>query len=184
MAILGLFSASSGRAAASAGDLENCYHVLAAAQETQNPDGSKTAELLTEDQNNARCNKKVLSAAANIQDAAQILSLAEIVGRNSNWPSAAPIYVLAAKIDQKKTCANENVLLSVKNGIAQPPDFPPLADVKSLMEACWPANQEAMRHLLVDADDSYSKQTLCPFLTKHGVAMTKLQQSVCKGTNQ
>ena len=163
--------------------LESCYGTPLITQQTQEGD-TKTTEVLSEDQMAARCNHKVLDEAAKAKDVDKVLALAGVIGRKSNWPSSAPAYAIAAKIDQKKTCNDENAILSIKMGLAHPADYAPVKGVKLLMEACWPEDKGMLTHLVVDASDSYTKLSLCPFLQVHQAKLTKMGESVCKESNE
>jgi hypothetical protein len=184
LASVGILAVHDCRAADSLEKLENCYRTAMVADQTKDESGTKTTEVLSEEQMVVRCNKKVIEQASNEKDLDQVLALAGLIGRNSNWESAAPVYVIAAKLDQKKTCNDENAIRAIKNGVAHPADYGTVKGARLLMEGCWPEDKAMISRLLTEAEDSYTKESVCPFLRAHKVALTALKKSICEGPKQ
>jgi hypothetical protein len=151
-------------AAAKFPDLAGCYQRYGQLEET-NENGKKVTVYKDQAVVAAACNKTVIARAAKAPDAATRRSLAELIGTQSNWASAVPVYTLMAKADKTNaTCADKDVLYALDASLSHPSDDLLAKDGVTLMNACWPKNKAALAGMLTPNANSYVKDALCTFL--------------------
>ena len=167
--VLGLLSPicfSSAFAAGKYPDLEKCYQSYGQVETTEKG-GKKVSFYKDQGQVAGECNDKVLARARKEKKVPDVLALAGIIGRNSNWQSAMPVYSVAAKIDAKKAaCIDKDPMYALGLALSSPADNDHAIGALAFMNVCWPKNKDALVELLKgDGGTGYAKDHLCKFLT-------------------
>lgn len=94
---------------------------------------------------------------------ATILRWAKVIGLNTNWQSALPVYTLAAKAD-KAQCTAKDPLYALDLSLSSPADHPRTANALAFMNACMPKGKDTFAGFI--AKGSYARDTVCKFLTE------------------
>lgn len=172
--VLGV-SLTSAAVAAGNQDLEKCYQQYGQVETTQQG-GKKVTVYKDQAEVAADCNQKVIARAKKEKKVPAILDLAGVIGKNSNWQSAMPVYTIAAKADAKKaTCTAKDPLYSLDLALASPADHAHAKGGVEFMGACWPAIKGELEKM-AKASSGYTKDNVCAFLTGK-----KAAPAACKG---
>jgi hypothetical protein len=158
-------------------ELEKCYQQYGQL-ETSNSGGKKVTVYKDGAQVAGDCNEKVLARAQKEESESEILALAGVIGRNSNWASAMPVYTVAAKKNPSKICEDKDALYGLADALARPETDSIAKGGVEFMSTCWPNGKTAFTGLLVGNGD-YVNTNVCRFL-KSKDAIPARRASTCK----
>jgi hypothetical protein len=157
-----LFGASSASAEDKYEAMGKCYQAYGQI-ETVMQDGKKITTYKDQAQVAAECNARVVEKAKAETKVDDILGWAKVIGVNSNWQSAMPVFTLAARADASKaTCTAKDPLYSLELALSAPSDNPWAVNAFAFLNACWPKNRDTLVDFLTK--DGYVKDNACKFL--------------------
>lgn len=159
-------------------ELEKCYQKFGQVEETQS-DGKKTSVYKDAAEVATQCNEKIIAQAAASTDEGAIKTFAGIIGRNSNWASAMPVFTLAAKRNPKVACSDADAMYGLGDALARPGTDKIAADALAFLTTCWPNGKDEFGKLLTGGQNGYVKTNLCQFL-KSKNAIPARRSALCK----
>lgn len=160
-------------------ELEKCYQQYGQLETTESSNKRVTvykdgAEVAGD------CNEKVLARAQKEANLAEILALAGIIGRNSNWASAMPVFTVAAKKNPSKVCEDKDALYGLGDALARPETDKIAIKAVEFMSTCWPHGKTEFAALIA-GDNDYVKKNVCRFLKSKDAIPTR-RANACKKT--
>jgi hypothetical protein len=165
-------------ALAGTADLEKCYQKHGQVERTR--DGGKEVETYKDSAQVAGdCNAKILARAQAEKDEAEVKALAGVIGRNSNWGSAMPVFTVLAKRNPKTACGDENALYGLADALSRPGTDKIATEAVTFLSTCWPNGKEEFVKLLTSGQNDYAKTNLCQFL-KSKDAIPNRRKALCK----
>jgi hypothetical protein len=162
--LAGLALSAAPAAAEDTKSLEACYQAYGQL-ETTAKGGKKVTVYKDQAEVAAECNAKVVARAKTLKTKAEVLELAGVIGRNSNWQSAMPVYARAAALDPG-VCVDKDPLETLDLALESPVDHPHAAGARAFMAACWSASKESKdRYVkLLRGASSLKRANVCSFL--------------------
>lgn len=158
--------------------LEKCYQAFGQLEETSQS-GKKVTVYKTQAEVAAECNRTVVAEAKKSKTKEAVIELAGVIGRNSNWAQAMPIYVSGAKKFKANICKDNDAIYALDAALEHPGTDDSVKHAKEFLAACWPVCKEIVIGMLKPESSSYVKPTLCNFL-KSKKALPKDKIEICQ----
>lgn len=159
-------------------ELEKCYQQHGQLEEVQK-DGKKITTYKSPAEVAEECNEKVVAKVKGVKTLEEVKELASIVGRNSNWQSAVPVYTEGAKSAPKKAvCDDSDAWRSADLALSSPEGHAHSTGALAFFDVCWEVMRKDIQDKLDASSGSYQKTHLCKFL-KGKNALSEAQKKLC-----